>query len=52
MWRPQKEDRPFCFAGITSQLSTLRGGDPNPWHKLVDEYVLVTTGLYLELTPK
>jgi Domain of unknown function (DUF4150) len=37
---------------ITSQLSVLRGGDPNPWHKLVDEYVLVTTELYLELTPK
>jgi uncharacterized protein DUF4150 len=37
---------------ITSQLSTLRGGDPNPWHRLVDEYVLVTTELYLELTPK
>jgi hypothetical protein len=37
---------------ITSQLSALRGGDPNPWHKLVDEYVLVATELYLELTPK
>ena len=37
---------------ITTQLGALRGGDPNPWHKLVDEYVLVTTELYLELTPK
>ena len=42
----------FRLHAITSQLSTLRGGDPNPWHKLVDEYVLVTTELYLELTPK
>jgi hypothetical protein len=37
---------------ITSQLSSLHGGDPGLWHKLVDEYVLVTTELYLELTPK
>jgi Domain of unknown function (DUF4150) len=42
----------FRLHAITSQLSALRGGDPNPWHKLVDEYVLVTTELYLELTPK
>jgi hypothetical protein len=42
----------FRLHAITSQLSILRGGDPNPWHKLVDEYVLVTTELYLELTPK
>jgi hypothetical protein len=42
----------FRLHAITSQLGTLRGGDPNPWHKLVDEYVLVTTELYLELTPK
>jgi Domain of unknown function (DUF4150) len=42
----------FRLHAITSQLSVLRGGDPTPWHKLVDEYVLVTTELYLELTPK
>lgn len=36
---------------ITLQLVALQGGNPNVWHKLVDEYVLVTTELYLELTP-
>jgi hypothetical protein len=37
---------------ITSQLSSLQGNNPSLWHKLVDEYVLVTTELYLELMPK
>ena len=36
---------------ITSQLSALPGGNPKAWHTLVDEYVLVSAELYLQLTP-
>ena len=37
---------------ITVQLIGMQGTDPNQWHRLVDEYVLVTAELYLALAPQ
>jgi hypothetical protein len=35
---------------IHSQLAALPAGNPNRWHELIDQYVLLTAELYLTLT--
>jgi hypothetical protein len=35
---------------ITSQLVGMPAGNPDHWHQLVAEYVLVSAELYLEMT--
>jgi len=37
---------------ITSQLTGMTAGNPNQWHQLVDEYVVVSAELYLALSTR